>query len=468
MSLDQTLPGQANGVTGMSNPNFGPASQLHYDTSKWAMTLPGPSTHEIMLNPEPENRKRQAGTPAFLKPSPLGFYLPSLVTILHAIPLARETLLLREDTLPDYGHDAEWWGGAAIKAPKIVNLADGFPDGDGEEVIHETQRLMAFLDMTDRAYGSADVLARLRSVMDQGQEQAPACFIKAWQQAAIKAAPANQATTIFLSSGLKVSPEASEALHRVPFHILDVEVDLELADTGATLYDAIDEVLWPAPYDEDDVDETYLDTIGEVFTLRVVRQGTLGSGLGIKVPAVWYPDRYLKSCKDLVKDMRARKATVLKDIDRIGMVQASLEEYEVSNTEPAINARKLLETAITHLEKDRETSPHEVNGANDDCGDVMMDSASQKPGPRDIAQQLRIIAERVEEKLECKCQLDCSRTLLNISSPEQAERRSARSATQSVQTAHQTGRQPGRTAAPQIQPPRRIHRTAHHLRSAAA
>ena len=410
MSLDQTLPGQVNGVTGTSNPHFGPANQNHYDTSKWAMTLPGPTAHEIILNPEPENRKRQGNTPAFLKPSAIGLYLSSLVTILHSIPLARETLLLREHTLPDYGHDAEWWDGTAIKVPRIIDLADETQDGtqdrDGEEVIYEAQRLMAFLDMTDRAYGSADVLASMKCVLEQGQEVATACFLKAWQQVAIKAAPANQATNVFQSSGLKVTPGDSGAPHRVPFHNLDVEVDLELADTGATLYDAIDEMLWPAPYDEDDTEETYLDTIGEIFTLHVIRQGTLGTGLGIKIPAVWYPDRYMESCKDVVKETRARKADILKSIDRIGTVQARIAEYKAADAEPAINARKLLETAIMHLEKDSDNLPPKVNGASDGSEDVMMDSTNKKPGPRDIAQQLRIIAERVDKKLECRRQLD--------------------------------------------------------------
>jgi len=400
MSLDQPLPGQTNGVTGTSNPYFGPANQEYYDTNRWAMTLPGTTTHEIILNPEPDNRKRQDDTPAFIKPSASGYYLPSLITILHAIPLAREVLLLREHTLPEYGHEAEWWDGIAVKVPRIVNVAEGSHDRDWDEVIYETQRLMAFLDMTDRAYSSADVLASLKSVLEQGQQQATASFLKSWQEAATRAAPANGLTSIFESSGLKETPGGSEAPHRVPFHSLDVEVDLELADTGASLYDAIDEILWPVHYDEDDTEETYLDTIGEVFTLRVIRQGSSGIGLGVKIPAVWYPDRYLKSCKDSVKEMRARKANILKDIERIGRVQASIREYKTAEMEPAVDARKLLETAIEHLEKGN--PPHEVNGANDEDEDIVMDSKSKKPDHADIAKELRIVADRVGKKLECK------------------------------------------------------------------
>ncbi|KAI9871811.1 MAG: hypothetical protein M1830_002426, partial [Pleopsidium flavum] len=395
MSLDQTLPRQANGVTGMSSQHFGPANQEHYDTNRWAMTLPGTTTHEIILNPEPENRKRQDGTPAFIKPSTSGYYLPSLITILHAIPLSREVLLLREHTLPEYGHEAEWWDGTAVKVPKVINVAEGSHDRDWDEVIYEAQRLMAFLDMTDRAYGTADVLASLESV--QGQEPT-ASFLKSWQEAAMRAASTNGLTTIFESSGLKVTPGVSEAPHRVPFHTLEVEVDLELADTGASLYDAIDEILWPAPYDEDDNEETYLDTIGEVFTLRVIRQGFSGSGLGVKIPAVWYPDRYLKSCKDSVKEIRARKANILKDIERIRRVEASIKECKPADMEPVVDARKLLETAIEHLEKGN--PPQEVNGVDDQDDNIVMDSKSKKPDPADIVKELRIITDRVEKKLE--------------------------------------------------------------------
>ncbi len=400
MSLDQAPSGQTNGITGVSNPYFGPASQDHYDQSQWAVTVSGPAAHEIILNPEPQNRKRQGDAPAFLKPSVSGEYLPSLITILHAIPLAREVLLLREHTLPEYGHEAEWWDGVAVNVPRIVNLADGTQDRESEEVIYETQRVMAFLDMTERAYGSADVLANLRIVVDRNQTQATANFLKAWQEAATMAAPKNELTNLFESTGMKVTPGVSEAPQRVPFHSLDVEVDLELADKGATLYDAIDEVLWPGTYDEEDTEETYLDTIGEVVTLRITRQGLTGKGIGVKVPAVWYPDRYLKSCKDLVKEMRIQKASILKDMERLGTVQRRIEEYRVADTEPALDARKLLETAIVHLERD--TSLQKTNGANDEGEDVVMDSRPDKPGAHEIAQQLRIIAERVEKKLECK------------------------------------------------------------------
>ncbi len=278
MSLDQTSTGQVNGVTGPSNTYFGPAGQDHYDTGKWAMTVSGPAAHEIILNPEPQNRKRRGGAPAFLKPSVSGEYLPSLITILHAIPLAREVLLMREHTLPEYGHDAEWWDGTAINAPRVINLADGPHDRESEDVIYETQRLMAFLDLTERAYGSADVLAGLRTVEDQNQDQSTSNFLRGWQQAAMVAAPDNELTHLFESTGMKVTPGASEIPQRVPFHSLDVEVDLELADKGGTLYDAIDEVLWPGVYDDEDTEETYLDTIGEVVTFRITRQDPSGKG----------------------------------------------------------------------------------------------------------------------------------------------------------------------------------------------
>lgn len=399
MSLDQ-LPGQANGVTVTSDPHFGPATQEYHDTTRWAMIHSGTTTHEIILNPEPRNRKRQEGTPAFIKPSTSGYYLSSLITILHAIPLAREALLLREHMLSDYGHDVDWWDGQAVKFPRIVNLADGIHDGDWDEVIYETQRLMAFLDMTERAYGNVDVLASLKSVLDQGQEKATANFLRSWQEAATRAAPADGLETIFGSSGLKVIPGGSEPPVRESFHNLDVHIDLELADTGASLYDAIDEILWPGVYDQEDIEETYLDTIGEVFTVRVVRQSPSGAGLGVKIPAVWYADRYLKSCKESVKEMRTKKSKILNDIEKIGMVETRIKEYRFATTDPSIDARQLLETAIEKLEKEN-PSP-KMNGTKEDDEDTVMDSKSKKHDQADIARELRMISDRVEKKLECK------------------------------------------------------------------
>ena len=111
----------------------------------------------------PRNRKRKPNTPAFIKTPSTGHRLSALIKTDRAIPKAREALLNRNQTLQDCGHEKDGWDGTPVRVLRIVNM-----DADGQnmienDVVYEAQRLMAFLDKTDRAYGSTNVL-RLRSV----------------------------------------------------------------------------------------------------------------------------------------------------------------------------------------------------------------------------------------------------------------------------------------------------------------
>lgn len=170
---------QETGITGSGgthntspvvNPNFIPAQEnKEYNPSEWALTVtaPPPATQE----PLPAERKRPPdGAPAFLRPSFSSYYLGGALSILHTIPRARDSFLVRSVLLPDYGRNSKWWSGEKIGFSRAVDL-DGpsFSVPDAEEIIHELQRLMAFLGGTNRAYGSVDVLAELPKIRDQEQ-----------------------------------------------------------------------------------------------------------------------------------------------------------------------------------------------------------------------------------------------------------------------------------------------------------
>ena len=99
---------QESGVIGNSGPHFGPATKSYYDNSKWAITLAGSSTHEFIPDVEINQRKREEGGPAFIKPLPSGDYLSALFTILHSIPLVRNAFLSPENLLPNYGYNRNW------------------------------------------------------------------------------------------------------------------------------------------------------------------------------------------------------------------------------------------------------------------------------------------------------------------------------------------------------------------------
>lgn len=185
MSMSQDFKGQETGVVDASGNQLRPATREYYDTRNWSMTLPGHDTREIIQNPDPEFRKRELGAPAFIKPLNDEQYLPALLTILHAIPIAKEALLARDLLLPDYGHHTEWWDGVSAQGFKIIDLEQSIENENLKEVIFESQRLMAFLEQTNRAYGSAEVLAKLRPMREFTIERQSAedAFLEVWQKA---------------------------------------------------------------------------------------------------------------------------------------------------------------------------------------------------------------------------------------------------------------------------------------------
>lgn len=115
--------------------------------------------------PAPAEQRQRADdeTPVFVRPSSSrDGHLSSLITILHSIPLAREVLIGRNSANIDFGSDPQWWNGARISNTEDSAEMDSMTDFyKALETFTETQRLVAALDNTDRAYVSADVLEKI-------------------------------------------------------------------------------------------------------------------------------------------------------------------------------------------------------------------------------------------------------------------------------------------------------------------
>jgi len=165
------------GITGTHtspvNPNFMPAEEnKDYDPNQWALTTT--VTKEVARELSPHERMRQSGCPAFFKPSAASYNLANALTILHSIPKAREAFLSRPHVLQYYRHQPDWWSGERIETPRVINV-DGYKPRfcEAEDEIAEIQRLMAFLDGTDRAYATVDVL----SAMPRVREQESSCMV---------------------------------------------------------------------------------------------------------------------------------------------------------------------------------------------------------------------------------------------------------------------------------------------------
>ncbi|MCJ1393825.1 hypothetical protein MMC18_006701 [Xylographa bjoerkii] len=344
MSISETMPGQEVGVTDASGAHFGPATEAYYDNDKWAMTAARTHAQEILENPDPQYRMREKGVPAFLKPSPAGHYIPALVTILHAIPLAREALLSREYVLSDYGKSDEWWDGLPIESPRIFNLDHTIDEPDREEIVFEFQRLMAFLDETERAYGSADVLVNVDGVRQAHSSDIEARVLQVWSESVARAMPDYEMRTVFETSACK-------DLNDRTIFALDLPVDNVFSDSGSTLYDALDDAIWTGFKASDD-EEIYLEKVPDVLVIKAHRSGGRGTWLGVKIPATWYADRYLKESLAATKEMRLMKESFTSEINKIEHSQTNLAKFQSSHTDARLmDTAKLLSVAKAHFEK---------------------------------------------------------------------------------------------------------------------
>ena len=391
MSINETMPGQEVGITDATGAHFGPATEAYYDNDKWAMTAARTHAQEILENPDPKFRIREKGTPAFVKPSPAGHYVPALVTILHAIPMAREALLSRDYLLSDYGKSDEWWDGLPIESPQIFNIDETIDETEREEMVFEFQRLMAFLDETERAYGSADVLVNMDGLRQVNTSDVENKLLQLWSESVARAMPDFEMRTMFETAACK-------ELNDRTVYALDLPVDNLFMDSGSTLYDVLDEAIWSG-FKASDKEEIYLEKIPEVLVIKARRSCGSGTGVGIKIPAIWYADRYLKQSLAVTREMRQMKESVTSEKNKIEHSQANLAKFQVCGSDAKlVDAAKLLRVAKTHFKTPSEnrTLKEPVQKGNSEISDP----ASSLSSYSEIAEQLQLVADRVSRKLE--------------------------------------------------------------------
>lgn len=390
MSLDQSFGEQETGVTTSAAPNFGPATRDHYDSGEWAMTLFNPSSREAIISPDPHDRQRTGDEPAFLRPSQEGLHLGGLLTILHSIPLAREALLLREKVLPDYGYDPQWWNGQPINAPKIVSLDDVYSDDDDwDDVLYEAQRSIAFLDSTKRAFGSVDALASFKSMSTYGPDAAVPKFLETWHAAAERACPENKLAMVFSSHAVKQSLSGTDTPIERGFVTLEC---FEEPEQGQTLYDVLDRTVW-ADRPGEELDDVWLDHVADVLTIRLENPKPSASSLQVKIPATFYPDRYLRACRDIAREFRTCRLEAYKEVARLENV---MDRFTVSKSlvNKGFTSKEILEKAAV-----ASALALPKNLANGATGDSLTPEAADEEGQR-LANELRTISGKIDGKLK--------------------------------------------------------------------
>lgn len=376
-----------------TNAQFGPATREHYDASKWAVALAGPTTQEIIPDPEPAERKNVDGQPRFLRQLTSGDYTPNFLTICHSIPAAREAFLLRKHVQHNYGQDSEWWKGHSISLPKVVHIADGSPaEPDAtasDELLAEVQRLMAALDASDRSYISAEALAKGEAIqaanpMLSSSKTLLGGIVKLWEKAAAKRTDDLDVAQMFHST---IGTTALEGMDTPDLHVLSETVNVAPGQQ-LPLAEILDELLWETGPSSNSQTDNYIERPADVLTLRLTQQNTSGDGkLQVVVPPEFHVDKYLQENVTATRGIRQQMADGKKRITKLDQIEKKLKYWKHPSKNEQMDASKLLEHSIGHF-----SGKH--------WKDANVHSEQDPPHYADIAKRLEAVARNIDAKLK--------------------------------------------------------------------
>lgn len=360
---------------------------------------------QTLLDPsDPLERQRDVG-PAFLKPLPRGAvdFLPCLLTILHSIPRCRAELLSLGDDLTEwYGFDKEWWKGARIDMSTVT--MDGStvsPESPNLDILYETQRLMAFLSETKRAYGSAEALTQVAPVhistfIYSGSDLLR--FLLQWEEAFLlpESGTARSVPSMFKSRTTRESLTGTDFTMGLPVQQLPSWPD-------ASLYDALDALLFGAFNDPPNLFEVAAPVI-----LISLPSTSIASANALKIPSILNLDRYMEKNKHLVHQFKSASATIAQEVAGIETQIAALTQFKLQRSTGMVNgdASKLIAATMSHL---KGTILYLTERPVNSIQQSPAETAVPSPGGQETAEkamrvlsQLERIDERVKQRLEGK------------------------------------------------------------------
>ncbi|KAL7625306.1 hypothetical protein AAE478_004522 [Parahypoxylon ruwenzoriense] len=318
---------------------FGPANRPEYEVEQWAMVPTKAIVDAAKSDPVPSSRKRDPDAPAFLRQTK-DHRVGSILSIYHKIPLVRNILLQCGTPANNYGHNSEWWKGQPIlKQEHLAAMARGeevWGDEGYPEFAQELHRLMAFLDKTERSYGTVDSLVetkaidpshgawmpdvedRLFDAIREGASENPACDLGPMTTIGTLVPCAElQSDAAQLEEGGDIDGAVDEDQDS-PFIFLDIQLDEEQYGCVKTLYDALDHLLWSHALSLDrsfpeNANYAVLSKAPEVITIRFGSAGLVGP---CEIPDVLYVDRYMRDRKHISLHFQKQLRT-LKSLQRL-------------------------------------------------------------------------------------------------------------------------------------------------------
>ncbi|KAK7421394.1 hypothetical protein QQX98_002288 [Neonectria punicea] len=328
-------------------PNFGPANRNDYDQDNWAMVPVGPSETHLSSAPVPSLRKRTPGTPAFLvqgNSSAGDHRLGGLMTILHEIPLARNVLLETGSPAASYGHNSEWWKGQEILPPHVLaqlqtgELQWGQQSQAKTNMEEEIHRLMAFLDSTDRSFGTVSVLTDLIPFSNLGVEKQ--FYEQLGERQGEKIQPLSQVASLTEVHGDGLGYEDAK------FGLLEMEHLRTDYDSIKTLYESLDHVMWNDVLGWKEIHESskmaMFKEMGDVFVIKINGDGPETS---MEIPEEFYPEKYMTSRKDEARRIQVGWCKTKREAAKIVEERDRIYQWREKWNSPVFDKRDLIRKA---------------------------------------------------------------------------------------------------------------------------
>jgi hypothetical protein len=372
--------GQESGVTGNTGAVFGPANQeSYYDNASWAM-VPASKSTEYVPDASQWYQTREVGAPAFIKPIIGQEYLPALLTILHTIPLYRSALLTPNVTNDIYWLGDNWWKGDAEAKAVMVDSSTGATSPSELEFIYETQRLIAFLDNTQRAYASLNTLFQLdawkkfRLSPDEPDDLDDDLvkFLLRWSFIHKQHHPETDLDGVFRST-INARGIKHEAF------VLDAPVVPNETATDRHIYDVLDAALF-----ESLSQSAYIEKASNVLILRLCATVN-GAQLNCTIPPVLHTERYLGENKAMVEKMFTEKNDYEAHLSRIDAQVDALKFHrpQKSHLPETMETLKMIKTSMVAF-------------------DPVMEGEKDNQEHANVLAELKSLYENIERKLASK------------------------------------------------------------------
>ena len=384
---------------------FGPATREYYENEQWALVPSLAVASEIVPDVDVQHRVHVSGEPRLLKHMLEGDYLPNLLTICNAIPAAREAFLMREHVRADYGQDPDWWRGHTIPMPRIVHTIDGTPsdpDSDNyDELIVEAQRLMAFLDFSNRSYANVGGLTQTNIIqstnpMTTRSGTSLELFLKKWTAAATaKAETASELSEFFTTT---VGTNSPEGLDTPDLTLVDLKVT-GVEGEKTDLLELMDNLLWDTEPNEVDPAENYIERPAEVVVMRVTHIKGSATQLGVEAPASFYLDKYLRQNVAMTTRVRQQMSQGRKRVAQIERIERKLKEWQHPQKSTQLEARQLLQHSLDHFSGKNRRDVDKADRTNDGSA-----QDQEPPHYADIATKLEQVIASIDNKLEILAQ----------------------------------------------------------------